>query len=60
MGDTSITDAPLDQIDEEILAYEVSDEALEVAAGTAGSLRPVSLTAQLYTLPVAADVDPCC
>ncbi len=35
MGDTSITDAPLDQIDEEILAYEVSDEALEVAAGTA-------------------------
>jgi hypothetical protein len=28
------TDIELDQADEEILAYTVSDEALEVAAGT--------------------------
>ena len=35
MGDTSITDATLDQIDEGILTHEVSDEALEIAAGTA-------------------------
>jgi hypothetical protein len=31
MSDTTIR---LDQIEEEILAYEVSDEALETAAGT--------------------------
>jgi hypothetical protein len=31
MSDTTIG---LDQIDEEILAYEVSDEALETAAGS--------------------------
>jgi hypothetical protein len=34
MGDTSTTHATLDQIDEEVLSYDVSDEALEAAAGT--------------------------
>ena len=35
MDDTSTTNATLDQTDEEMLTYEVSDEALEAAAGTA-------------------------
>ena len=34
MDDTSTTHATLDQTDEEILTSEVSDEALEAAAGT--------------------------
>jgi hypothetical protein len=34
MDDTSTTTATLDQADEEILTYTVSDEALEAAAGT--------------------------
>jgi hypothetical protein len=34
MGDTSTTDATLDQADEDLLAPAVSDEALEAAAGT--------------------------
>jgi hypothetical protein len=34
MNDSSNTTAELDQADEEILAYTVSDEALEAAAGT--------------------------
>jgi hypothetical protein len=34
MDETSSTTATLDQADEEILAYDASDEALEVAAGT--------------------------
>ena len=34
MDDTSTTTATLDQADEEILTYTVSDEALEVAART--------------------------
>ena len=34
MDNTSTTHAPLDQTDEEILTYDVSDEALEAAAGT--------------------------
>jgi hypothetical protein len=32
MDDTSTTTATLDQADEEILTYDVSDEALEAAA----------------------------
>ena len=34
MDDTSTTTDTLDQADEEILTYTVSDEALEAAAGT--------------------------
>ena len=34
MNDTSAHIATLDQTDEEILTYTVSDEALEAAAGT--------------------------
>jgi hypothetical protein len=34
MDDTSTTTATLDQADEEILTYTVSDEALEAAADT--------------------------
>ena len=34
MDDTSTTPATLDLTGEEILTYEVSDEALEAAAGT--------------------------
>jgi hypothetical protein len=34
MDDTSTSTATLDQADEEILTYTVSDEALEAAAGT--------------------------
>jgi hypothetical protein len=34
MDDTSTTIATLDQTDEDILTYTVSDEALEAAAGT--------------------------
>jgi hypothetical protein len=34
MDNSSTTTATLDQSDEEILTYTVSDEALEVAAGT--------------------------
>jgi hypothetical protein len=33
MGDSSTTTTDLDQTDEDILTYTVSDEALEVAAG---------------------------
>jgi hypothetical protein len=33
MDDTGISTATLDQTDEDILTYEVSDEALEAAAG---------------------------
>jgi hypothetical protein len=34
MNDSSNTTTDLDQADEEILTYTVSDEALEAAAGT--------------------------
>jgi hypothetical protein len=34
MNDSSNTAAGLDQTDEDILTYSVSDEALEAAAGT--------------------------
>jgi hypothetical protein len=34
MNDTISHIAPLDQTDEDILAYTVSDEAIEAAAGT--------------------------
>ena len=39
-------DTDLDQAEEEILTYTVSDEALEAAAGTAerGALTPHTLT----------------
>ena len=39
MDDTSATTATLDQTDEDILTYTVSDEALEAAAGAAGGGR---------------------
>jgi hypothetical protein len=34
MNDTSTTTGTLDQTDEDILTYDLSDEALEAAAGT--------------------------
>ena len=34
MNENTTSRATLDQADDEILAYEVSDEALEAAAGT--------------------------
>jgi len=34
MDDTSTTTADLDQAEEDIFTYDVSDEALEAAAGT--------------------------
>jgi hypothetical protein len=34
MDDSSTTTATVDQTDEDILTYHVSDEALEAAAGT--------------------------
>ena len=37
MDVTSTTTATLDQADEDILTYTVSDEALEAAAGTGGA-----------------------
>ena len=40
MGDSSTTTTDLDQADEEILTYTVSDEALEAAAGTGGAPYP--------------------
>jgi hypothetical protein len=39
MNDSSNTTAALDQADEEILTYTVSDEALEAAAGTERGVR---------------------
>jgi hypothetical protein len=36
--DNSTTTGTLDQADEDILSYTVSDEALEAAAGTEGGL----------------------
>jgi len=36
MTDDNTTTAGLDQADEDILSYTVSDEALEAAAGTEG------------------------
>ena len=38
MNDSSNTAAGLDQTDEDILSYTVSDEALEAAAGAWGAL----------------------
>jgi hypothetical protein len=46
MDNTSTTTGTLDQADEEILTYTVSDEALEAAAGSvrgATNLTPYSL-----------------
>ena len=42
MDDTSTTSATLDQAEEDILTYDLSDEALEAAAGT-GALNPTNL-----------------
>jgi hypothetical protein len=42
MDDTSATTATLDQVDDEILTYTVSDEALEAAAGTERGARTLS------------------
>jgi hypothetical protein len=46
MNETTID---LDQADEDILTYDVSDEALEAAAGTEGGSPPA--TTYNYTLP---------
>jgi hypothetical protein len=43
MGDSSTTTTDLDQADEEILTYTVSDEALEAAARTERGARPTFL-----------------
>jgi hypothetical protein len=43
MDDTSTTTATLDQADEEILTYTVSDEALEAAAGTGRGVPTVPM-----------------
>jgi hypothetical protein len=57
MNDTSNTAAQLDQTDEEILTYTVSDEALEAAAGerlqgrTVGETYPWVAQACRYCLP---------
>ena len=51
MDDSSATTAALDQADEDILTYTVSDEALEAAAGTeSGERGPRCMSVQ----------DPCC
>ena len=52
MDDTTIN--ALDQTDEDILTYPVSDEALEAAAGTE---RGVS---KLFTDPTSELLLPCC
>lgn len=43
----------LDQTDEDILTYEVSDEALEAAAGTQGAAN-AAVTAQYTTYSTGA------
>ena len=44
MDNTSTTTGTLDQTDEDILTYDVSDEALEAAAGTErGALSPLDV-----------------
>jgi hypothetical protein len=66
--DDRVTTATLDQADEEILTYTVSDEALEAAAGTERGVTPGGTMAgdQCHTvsncwltsvdLPAAADL----
>jgi hypothetical protein len=49
------TDDTLDQTDEDILSYTVSDEALEAAAGTGG----VAVTV-VASLPCGSVVSGCC
>jgi hypothetical protein len=39
VNDATVNDITLDQTDEETLVYEVSDEALEAAAGAGAKLR---------------------
>ena len=54
-GNNAMTDTTIDQIEVEILCYEVSDEALEAAAGTtkdkAGSFT-LSFCSGLDTCPI--------
>jgi hypothetical protein len=45
MNDSNNTTAGLDQADEDILSYTVSDEALEAAAGTEGGPHPTQFSA---------------
>ena len=55
MDDPSTTTATLDQADEDILTYTVSDEVLEAAAGT------VEGGVLLSTIPIyTSDNQPCC
>jgi hypothetical protein len=48
MDDSGSTTATLDQADDEILTYTVSDEALEAAAGTEG-MGGVSIATRRFT-----------
>ena len=48
-----MTDSTIQQIDEEILSYEVSDEALEAAAGT------VKDKAGSFTISFCSGLDTC-
>lgn len=48
-----MNDTTIDQIEEEILSYEVSDEALEVAAGS------VKDKAGSFTLAFCSGLDTC-
>jgi hypothetical protein len=52
MDNSSTTTATLDQADEEILTCTVSDEALEVAAGTEGEVGGARWTLQ-YTFEIS-------
>jgi hypothetical protein len=44
MDNTSTSTGTLDQTDEDILTYTVSDEALEAAAGTERRLHPFTMS----------------
>jgi hypothetical protein len=52
MDDTSATAATLDQADEEILTYTVSDEALEAAADTGSRASLVGNNPSLWCCSV--------
>jgi hypothetical protein len=51
MNDTSNTAAQLDQADEEILTYTVSDDALEAAAGTEAAAQSFSVRSCIFCPP---------
>ena len=57
MTDDNNTTAGLDQADEDILSYTVSDEALEAAAVTEGGIVRTLL---LCSLPASSFAPACC